>query len=164
MTVTAAGPVHAATDLEGWDPTRIKKGSRIIPLLLLLLVAIAFAVTRMPVGRDLLFDHHVRSCELARAANAKAAAPATAPATPATAPATAPPSSLVQECLNSTDPTLATFKARLQSMPAHLIATEAAGFDSKAVGMAETARGFAASVKLFVDELVAAFRKHAWGG
>lgn len=151
MTATTGGKAHASTDLEGWDPTRIKKGSRIIPTLLLLAVAIAFAVTRMPAGRDLIIDHYVRSCELVRAAKEKAPSPGA-------------PSALVQECLNSTDNTLAAFRAKLQAMPAHQMATESASFDTKAVGFAELGRGFAAAAKSFVDDLVAAFHKHAWSG
>jgi len=59
---TLLGTDKTPIDLQGWDPTKIKKGSRIIPFLLLILMAAAFAVTRLPSGDELIADHLERAC------------------------------------------------------------------------------------------------------
>ena len=59
---TLFGKNKLPIDLHGWDPSKIKLGSRIIPFLLFIVTVVAFTVTWLPSGKELLADYFERAC------------------------------------------------------------------------------------------------------
>ncbi len=187
---TVLGNGRAHIDLHGWDPSKIKKGSRIIPFLLLFLMAAAFAVTRLPSGDELLADHFERACAKVRQHHEdKAKAPPSATATKPQAPAAqAPPAPLPDDV--KTAELVPTKESDSKLGPAARLAVDCAktadprpsprdirerysvikdmaerqkvfeAFKADEVGLRELGRGVVAAIKLFFDSLAAAIVKH----